>query len=372
MRRSERLNEIPLTRYFQEFEEEDYQQSNNYNFGFPELFGVENQEQKTLTVHRGNIFDDLIKAFEDDFFLRGNLKLELILPTGEKESAEDFGGVWRDVLSEFWQTFYEKCTVGTIMKVPYIRHDFGELQWKAIAKIFLKGFILEKYLPIKIAPVFLKTCFNLNVNDEDLINEFFNYICDTDRQVFEQAQKNFDEVDLDELVEIFSTYESKWNPNEDNFKQLLRDIAHKELIQKPAFVVKCFQKEWEYKITNHEEILELYEKIKPSVKNCLKKIELENSNITNEQNIVFNYLKKFIKEADDTIREAFFRYCTGSNLPIMSIKVAFVETTGINRLPIAHTCSGLLQLSSTYENFIILRSELNSILNSNIWIMDLV
>lgn len=259
------------------------------------------------------------------------------------------------------------------MKVPYIRHDFGEVQWKATAKILFKGYTMEKYVPIKIAPVFLKACFNITVCDEELINDFFNYVCESDRKMFEQAEKNFEDVELDDILEIFNNYESKWNPNKDNYKQLLRDIAHKELIQKPAFVVKCYQNEWNGKSIHFEDMFILYEQIIPTVKNCLLKIELqEPDNVNNEQNIIFNYLKRFIKEANESMREAFFRFCTGSNLPIMTIKVAFTDTTGINRLPIAHTCSGLLQLSTTYENFVTLRSELNSILNSNIWIMDII
>ncbi|KAJ4933550.1 hypothetical protein JOQ06_030376, partial [Pogonophryne albipinna] len=39
-------------------------------------------------------------------------------------------GVLRDVLSCFWQEFYERCTLGTTVKVPFIRHDFPAETWK--------------------------------------------------------------------------------------------------------------------------------------------------------------------------------------------------------------------------------------------------
>jgi len=42
------------------------------------------------------------------------------------------------------------------------------------------------------------------------------------------------------------------------------------------------------------------------------------------------------------------------------------------RAPVAHTCSGVLELPSKYEYFADFRKELNSILASNIWVMDIL
>lgn len=45
-----------------------------------------------------------------------------------------------------------------------------------------------------------------------------------------------------------------------------------------------------------------------TVKNCLKKIELDNFNSEKEHMAVFNFFKKFIKESDEKTREAFFKW----------------------------------------------------------------
>ncbi|CAH1107883.1 unnamed protein product [Psylliodes chrysocephalus] len=119
---------------------------------YVELWDDSQSKMETLILHRGQIFQDMLKAFEEEFFDHGNLKIEMILPNGQSELAEDIGGVYRDSLSECWFSFYEKCTVGTTFKVPYLRHDFGEKQWKSIAKIFIRGFELENYIPIKLSP----------------------------------------------------------------------------------------------------------------------------------------------------------------------------------------------------------------------------
>ncbi|KAB0800572.1 hypothetical protein PPYR_06312 [Photinus pyralis] len=345
-----------------------------------EDLNAENQFQQTdniqtLTLHRGKIFEELIEAFQKHtFHYSCALKIEMILPNGETEYAEDVGGVFRDTLSEFWSSFYEKCSVGTNLKIPYLRHDFNETQWKAIASIFLKGFTTESYIPIKIAPVFILSCLGCAIQDEDLIQNFLHFVCESEREILRQALLDFDNVDSDELLDIFSNYDAKWIPTKTNINLFLRDIAHKELIQKPAFVIKCFGQVFQtHSRISTSEIMALFNNIKPSSKNCLAKIHLQNANETTPQiTEIYGYLKKFIKEVDDSTRSAFFRFCTGSDLPTRDIYVSIINTTGFGRVPIGHTCSGLLELPSSYENFVVFRSEMTNILQSNVWVMDIV
>lgn len=328
---------------------------------------------QTLILHRSDIFGDMMKAFEQEFFDDCNLKIEMILPNGQSEMAEDIGGVFRDSLSEFWSTFYEKCTVGTNLKIPYLRHDFGEIQWKSIAKIFVKGFKTQEYIPIKLAPVFLKSCFNETIDENELLENFLQFLCESERDLINEALNDFNSVENDDLMEFFSNMDTKWFPTEENLKRLVIDIAHRELIQKPAFVVKCFSDEIGISSgISFQEIQNHYSKITPTVKNCLKKLKMDEHIATSNQKRIFQFIKKFIKEADERTRMYFFRFCTGSDLPIKYINVSFIDADGILRMPVAHTCSGLLQVPETYEDFVRFRSEINALLNSNIWVMDMV
>lgn len=304
--------------------------------------------------------------------LSHNFKIQMILPNGQLEAGEDFGGVFRDALSEFWNQFYEKCTVGTTVKVPYIRHDFGENEWSSIVKILIRGFEMVKYFPIQLSEVFLKTCYGKNVEDEELVKDFYNFICESYRILLREAVKDFDNADSEELLELFNLYESKWIPSKQNINTLIRDIAHKELIQKPSFVVKCFSNHLQNSSISFDEICSLYTKLRPTIKNCLAQISTQEVELNAEQNVVYSYIKKFLRESDDKVRQAFFRFSTGADLPIMKISVEFSNTTGIQRMPIAHTCSGQLQISTNYEDYVDFRSEMNSVLASNIWIMDII
>ncbi|KAG5862721.1 hypothetical protein JTB14_023517 [Gonioctena quinquepunctata] len=99
---------------------------------------IEQTPKMKLLLHRSKIFDELMDAFSHDDIDLKIVEIELILPNGDSEMAYDGGGVLRDVLSEFWAQFCETCTIGTTFKVPYIRHDYSEREWLAMAKISLK------------------------------------------------------------------------------------------------------------------------------------------------------------------------------------------------------------------------------------------
>lgn len=66
-----------------------------------------------------------------------------------------------------------------------------------------------------------------------------------------------------------------------------------------------------------------------------------------------------------------FKVCTGSDL-LVSGHIVFAVQSSLTRRPISHTCGMVLKLSDSYDNFPDLRSKFNFILESNIWIMDIV
>ncbi|KAK1899245.1 Interferon-induced GTP-binding protein Mx [Dissostichus eleginoides] len=82
-------------------------------------------------------------------------------------------------------------------------------------------------------------------------------------------------------------------------------------------------------------------------------------------------LQKYIPSYGDRI--AIFNYCRRSDLIVTdSIYVGFEKMTEFTRTPIAHTCGNNLHIADSYENFPDLRSEFNAVLESNVWVMDIV
>jgi hypothetical protein len=67
-------------------------------------------------------------------------------------------------------------------------------------------------------------------------------------------------------------------------------------------------------------------------------------------------------------------FCSGSDLLVVrQITVNFVSIASeFARVPVAHTCGCVLDLPTTYANFMEFRKEFCSILESGVWIMDIV
>lgn len=55
------------------------------------------------------------------------------LPNGELEAGDGMDNVLRNNNSEFWDEFYQKCTLGTEINISFLRHDYGYLQWESIS-----------------------------------------------------------------------------------------------------------------------------------------------------------------------------------------------------------------------------------------------
>jgi hypothetical protein len=83
----------------------------------------------SFKLHRGHVLKELIDKFKTVDPISDTVSIEIIFPNGELEAAADDGGVTRDTICEFWNSFYEECTLGGTFKVPCLRHDYGEAEF---------------------------------------------------------------------------------------------------------------------------------------------------------------------------------------------------------------------------------------------------
>ena len=140
---------------------------------------------------------------------------------------------------------------------------------------------------------------------------------------------------------IFLNGVTRTTVNEGNLRKVLIEIANQELIQKPHVMIATWQ---------------------PSVQ-ILKQYPLFKS-ITADQALY------------DTLKPTnvqFLRFTTASDVMISNqIEIAFTKLEGVACRPISHTCEPLLELPSTYSNFVELREQFNNILNKGNWEMDIM
>jgi hypothetical protein len=190
-------------------------------------------------LHRGHVLEELENLFlVHDFDAKGtSMHVHMILPNGTAEEAEDTGGVLRDALSEYWESFYMQRTVGNIVKVPALAHYMDGGRWRAVAKIILAGYHLEKYLPVQISNCFLEYAVHGDsIPKEALLQEFLMYLGESDRQVAKSCLENFESVDEEELFDFLEDHKVKVKATPESIRTILEEIAHKELIQDPTYV----------------------------------------------------------------------------------------------------------------------------------------
>ena len=197
--------------------------------------------KRVLVVHRGQVLPELMAHFCDDGLQDVDIKIQLVLPDGTHEMGYDDGGVVRDCLSEFWNEFYEQCATGNALKVPFLRHDFGQQQWESVGRIIAFCWAREKYLPVKIAPVILEQA-TFGYANSDVLENFLKYMPESERTVFESWRSDFNNVDQEELIEILDNHSCRRIPTASNVNEILQELAHKRLVQEPAYVIEQWAK----------------------------------------------------------------------------------------------------------------------------------
>lgn len=333
-----------------------------------------------ITVHRGRVARDLI-----DFFSQANIpshsstvfEINMLKEDGTPEAAEDNGGVMRDSLTEFWDTFYLQYTEGNTYKVPVLRHDMTDVQWKSVASVIRMGFYQEKVFPIKLAPSFMQQAIFGACTESDLIDSFLKYVSAMDRSVIESALKDFETVDKDEIYDALEQYDVKKAINAENIERIVREVAHKELVQKPMFIADCFYKVLNATILVQEDMSVLYSTLEPTPKKVLNSIKFPEQ-MSSEEKTLSQYLKKLVREMDDPQNlQLFLRFCTGSDIMTKSdIQIRFTSSNVSSnvRCPSSHTCGCVLEIPRSYSQdpYVLFKSDFLSLLRNRYWQMDFV
>lgn len=151
--------------------------------------------------------------------------------------------------------------MGSTLKVPFLRHDFGQQQWESVGRIIAFGWEREKYLPVKIVPVLLEQAAAC-----DLVENFLRYLPESERTVFVSWQSDFDTVDQEELIEILDNNSCRRIPTASNANEILQELAHKTLVQEPAYVIEQWAKILSMAKHSLQEISKVYETLQPTVR----------------------------------------------------------------------------------------------------------
>jgi len=266
-----------------------------------------------IKLHRGHVLEELEDYFmENDFSIRNtDLHIQMILPNGQEEKADDNGGVLRDALSEYWESFYMRRTNGNILKVPALSHAIDKKRWMAVGQIIVVGYYYEQYFPAQLASCFMEYTTNGDcVPKEVLLSQFLHYLPESERRIAETCLNDFENADKDDLMDLLEDHNVRVAPTKTNIKRLFEETAHKELIQVPTYIADCWRPYLaELKPLLEMSFMDMNNNMLPTFKSVWKTIIYDNDVNTE----LIAYLKKFLKELSTPLLQRFLRFCTGKN-----------------------------------------------------------
>jgi len=226
---------------------------------------------------RATLKEDLIKTFtaEDLHCLAG---MKVIDERGKVEEG-DGEGVIRDIIATFWQQFFSSS--GDKEKVPAIHHDCQKSVWETIGRILVYGFKRAGHFPMAMSKAFIVSCIfgEECVDTKYLLLLFHLYITADEREVFNKIQDS-EFPEKDELLNFLGNYKTYKKPSKENVKQIILELAHQELIQKPKYIAQCGSAIVEelrqlQSFGSPQAIAELYAMKTPTTKKVLKAITCE-------------------------------------------------------------------------------------------------
>ena len=333
--------------------------------------------ERVLTVHRSCIRTELIEHFKDPSVMNCNIDFKVINEKGEFEQGVGVGVIC-EVYTLFWSEFSISMTIGERERVPFVRHDHFVEEWEAVGRILVKGFVSVSYFPTFLSKAFLCYClFGNQVPDSMFIDSFTKYLSPVEEElIVDIIRKNQFPDDEDEFTDFLERFKCRRVVTTENLSQVILEISKQELVQKPHLMISSLQpfvqqlKQYP-QFQTISAIEGFYESLKPTTKKVLSCLT---SNPQNEgERDAFKFLQRFVRGLELSKLVQFLRFTTAMDIMVdKKIEVTFIKSEGLSSRPIAHTCGPLLEIPSTYANYVELREDFMNILNRDTWEMDII
>ena len=192
-----------------------------------------------ILVHRSNLKNDMLNEFNSNEVLTKNVQFGIVGHNGKLEEGMG-NGVNKEVFAAFFEEFYSSCCCGVEELVPILRHDMHRFEWEAVARIICYS-TKEKYFPIRLSYALMKSAFSNedSVKETELLASFLKIAARDGRETLE---RNLEEMDAnnDKHLDVLLAYNCHSLPTKENLKEIIIQLAHKEIIQKPRYVVQAW------------------------------------------------------------------------------------------------------------------------------------
>lgn len=332
--------------------------------------------ERILTVHRSCIRTELIEHFKDPSVMNCNIDFKVIDEKGEFEKGVGVGVIC-EVYTLFWNEFSISMTLGERERVPFVRHDYFVQEWEAVGRILVKGFVSVSYFPTFLSKAFLCYClFGNQVPDSMFVDSFTKYLSPVEEEFIVDIIRKNQLPDDDEFTDFLERFKCRRVVTTENLSQVILEISKQELVQKPHLMISSLQP-FVQQLKQYPQFQTItavegfYDSLKPTTKKVLSCLT-SNPQSDGERD-AFKFLQRFVRGLEMPKLLQFLRFTTAMDVMIdKKIEVAFIKCEGLSARPIAHTCGPLLEIPSTYANFVELREAFMNILNRDNWEMDII
>ncbi|CAH0563045.1 unnamed protein product [Brassicogethes aeneus] len=319
---------------------------------------VNNEDSEVFPVimRRENILEEMLQLYEDETIVQKMIKV-----TFENEQGLDFGGLTKELFSVFW----EKCVLeffrGENRMVPFLplskMRKGVDKKFPVIGRILTHGIILTKYIPTMLCKtVFLKlSSAETDIPNEILLEDFFFFLTPSERSLIFKAKNKFDQltnIEQDLLLEFFATFGLAELPKASEIEDQLHIIARNILCLESNNFLKLIKDGIPLFCENFFEELSvnkvnaLFAQQAPTPDKILKALKTDPEDLNNFQARVYYFFKTYIKNMSLNKLATFLQFITGSPHMPEFITISFKA----GDYPVAHTCSNVLELPTTYSS----------------------
>ena len=298
------------------------------------------------------------------------------------EIGVDVGGVYWEMLSAFWDEAYVKLFDGGNLLAPYVHPQIELSVFPVLGKALSHGYLESGFLPVKIAfptlaAILLRT---IDIEDKILVSSFFETVSVVEANLLHKVLNlsSISQSQKVKVVSILSRFGSRQVPTLRSLPQQIADAARYEFLLKPSVALKEISsgipdshlKFWSTITLKNFHVIHLTSSASAEI--VLDQL-IEPDILDVNQERIFEYLRLYIGNMENCELRRFLCFVTGPSVcSSEGIRVSFNKLSGIERRPIGHTCSSLLELSSCYQSYEEFMQEFRAVLCLGDWKLDAI
>lgn len=331
--------------------------------GLKDLSKLVDRRENPVTVRRNHLVDDVLNIYADQEILRYHLHVKLL-----GESGSDWGGVSRDVFTTFWNTVIDTHFQGQYVHVPHLSlvNMGNENQFINLGRILTHSTAILGFLPVQLSKCSLMVMIynTTEVDESALLDDFLLYLDGKDSKLLKDALENFTELtneQISEIQDLFIRFDMGCVLKQESFKDSLLKVARNELCIKPRYLWEKirqgipedhFDRFWCRLTVDHIDLL--HARLRPTAEKVLRVIAptIPFGSLSRRRRKVYEFFQEFIGNLNGDDLQNILQLITGQScVPKKNITVDFSDLRGVQRRPLFHTCSYMVELPDSYSNY---------------------